>query len=168
MTREFEDEMDKIRKKKLSREKTLGKAKEVIIKILKKFDQHKDKIGKEISKAFYETYRKQTMLELCPKCHKGHIRIIHSKRTGKRFLACDAYPKCRTTWPLPQHGLIKITKTKCKECGTPKINVFSKGRRPWQFCPNMQCPGRKKYEKEHPKKAYKKYTKKKTIKSKSK
>lgn len=167
MTREFEDEMEKIRKKKLSREKTLEKAKKVITNITKKFDQHKDKIGKEISKAFYETYRQQTALETCPKCGKGTIRIIHSKRTGKRFLACDAYPKCRNTWPLPQHGLLKITKTKCKECNTPKINVFSKGRRPWSFCPNMQCPGRAKYAKEHPKKAYKpkKYVpKKKTIK----
>ena len=73
----------------------------------------------------------------------GNIRIIKSKKTGKRFLACDGYPKCKLTWPLPQRGLIRMTKQKCKECETPMIAVYTRGRKPWILCPNPDCPSKK-------------------------
>lgn len=144
LTRNFEDEMEKIRQRKFKKELVLEKARKLITKLLIDFDKHQQAIGKELAQALTETQKEQNCLATCPNCKKGTIRIIYSKKTRKRFLACDAYPKCRTTWPLPQQGLVKVTKIKCKECGMPKISVFTKGRRPWQFCPNMKCPGREK------------------------
>jgi DNA topoisomerase-1 len=149
LTRRFEGSMEEIRAGKLKRAVVLKKAKDLLVEIFKKFNKNKTDIGKELSQALYESERAAADLMQCPKCHKGEMRIIHSKRTRKRFLACDAYPNCKTTWPLPQHGKLIITKKiKCTDCGTPKISVKSVGRRAWQFCPNMECPGRAKREEE--------------------
>ena len=144
LTRQFEDDMEKIREGKLKREVVLKRAKEILMKLFEKFDKHKTDIGKELSEALYTSERRAKKLMTCPKCGKGVLRIVVSKRTHKRFLACDAYPNCKTTWPLPQKGKLTITKVKCPDCDTPKISVKAVGRRVWQFCPNMECPGRKK------------------------
>lgn len=143
LTRKFEKEMEKIRERKLKKEKVLEEAKKIIIKLCKEISDNKGKIGKSLATALYETQKKESVLMKCPVCKKGNLKIIVSKKTGKRFLACSEYPKCKTTWPLPQKGSIKILKTKCKECGTPKIAIYKKGRKPWIFCPNPNCPSKK-------------------------
>ena len=143
LTKEFEDDMERIRSGKLKKEEVIEGAKKLLVKICKDFDAHKKKIGEEISKAAIETRKKQSTMMKCPQCEKGNMRMIFSKKTGKRFLACDKYPKCKITWPLPQRGIIKLTNSKCSDCGTLKIGVFSRGRKPWIICPNPDCPSKK-------------------------
>ena len=142
LTSKFETEMEKIREGSITKEKVIDEARKILIKICKEFDEHKKEIGKELSEAAVETRKESNTLMKCPKCG-GNIRIIRSKKTKKRFLACDGYPKCKLTWPLPQKGLIKITKQKCKDCGTPLIAILTRGRKPWIICPNPNCPSKK-------------------------
>ena len=146
LTRQFEKEMDSIQKEKSKgkmlkeKEKILKEAKEIIKKIGKQFKKQEEKIGKELLEAKDEQEkeeRKSNTLFLCPKCKKGYLIILRSKK-GKRFAACNKYPKCKTTFPLPQYGLIKLTDKKCK-CGFPLLILIKKGKRPWEFCMNPEC-----------------------------
>ncbi|MBU4492935.1 MAG: topoisomerase DNA-binding C4 zinc finger domain-containing protein, partial [Nanoarchaeota archaeon] len=57
----------------------------------------------------------------------------------KRFIACDNYPECKTTFSLPQKGLVKSLEKECPECGYPMVMVITKGRKPWVFCINPNC-----------------------------
>ncbi|MEM2933286.1 MAG: hypothetical protein QW622_03740, partial [Candidatus Pacearchaeota archaeon] len=62
------------------------------------------------------------------------------------------YPECKTTFALPQFGLIKLSDKKC-ECGWPLLLLIRKGKPPWLFCLNPQCPTRKAREERKEKKA---------------
>jgi DNA topoisomerase-1 len=146
LTRHFEKDMEKIREQKQKKEVVLEEAKKLLIKITNGFKLHINEIGRELVAAVRETRREAETLMTCPNCKIGDIRVITSKASGKRFLACNKYPDCRTTYPLPQSGLLKMLDKQCKDCNTPMIMVISKGKRPWEFCPNPGCPGKKKTE----------------------
>ena len=81
----------------------------------------------------------------CPVCKEGDLRILRSK-AKKRFVACNKYPACKTTFSLPQQGLVKPLKDVCKECGWPQVSVIRKGKRPWYLCLNPNCPTKQKKE----------------------
>lgn len=76
----------------------------------------------------------------CPECG-GDIVEMRSYR-GKRFLGCSKYPDCKKTYPLPQWGKVIHEGDKCSECSSPIIKVISKGKKPWELCPNMDCPSK--------------------------
>src|SRR3989339_692373 len=108
LTRSFEDEMEKILKAKkdfLEKEKKIiDKAKDTIIEISKHFEKHKEKIGSELMNANVkqrEQQKKENILAPCPVCKKGNLAITYSKKTRRHFIACDAYPDCKTTYSLP-------------------------------------------------------------------
>ena len=143
LTRHFEKDMEKIREGKQKREAVLDAAKKILIKITNEFKVHINEIGKELVAAVRETRKEAETLMKCPNCKIGDIRIIKSKASGKRFLACNKYPDCKTTYPLPQAGLLKILDKQCKGCKTPMMMVINKGKRPWEFCPNPNCPSKK-------------------------
>ena len=75
----------------------------------------------------------------CPKCKKGNLAITYSPKTKRNFVACNAYPECKTTYSLPPNGLIKKANKICEECGFPILMRLSKGKRPWEFCFNPEC-----------------------------
>ncbi len=62
----------------------------------------------------------------CPECG-GNLRLIYSKKTGKRFVGCSGYPNCKKSYPLPQRGKISFLEEKC-ECGAPLIVLGKKKR----------------------------------------
>jgi DNA topoisomerase-1 len=129
-----EKSVDKIKKKK---KKTLEEAKELLEKIAKQFKKQEEKIGKKLLEAHKETKKQEkerNTLFTCPKCKEGKLVMLRSKK-GKRFAACNRYPKCKTTFPLPQYGFIKVSENKC-ECGFPFLILIRKGKRPWEFCIN--------------------------------
>ncbi len=76
----------------------------------------------------------------CPDCD-GDIMEMRSYR-GKRFLGCSNYPECKRTYPLPQKGMVIYEGDKCEECEAPIMKIIHKGRKPWEFCPDMDCPTR--------------------------
>tara|TARA_Y100000310_G_scaffold339460_1_gene432153 strand:+ start:2327 stop:4399 length:2073 start_codon:yes stop_codon:yes gene_type:complete len=147
LTKEIEEDMEKIRSKKLKKETLIKNVKKILEKILTNFKQNESKIGKELAEAAKETKQKANEVGTCMICKKGKLRIIYSKKTRKRFVACDAYPKCKTTYGLPQQGLIKPVDKLCKHDNFPQVNIIRKGKRPWILCLNPDCLGREEWKK---------------------
>ncbi len=82
--------------------------------------------------------------------------IAHkSETTGKRFVRCENFDTCETSYPLPQRGKLNATNVTCEECGAPIVEIET-ARGPWRVCINMSCPAKEK------KAAAKKSTTKKT------
>jgi DNA topoisomerase I len=46
--------------------------------------------------------------------------VVKWGRNG-RFLACSAYPDCRSTRPLPEEEALSKTDEKCDKCGSPMV-----------------------------------------------
>ncbi len=143
LTRHFEDELEKIREGKKKSEEVIKEAKEVVSKILSQFKKNELNIGKELREANKNT-SKEKIVGKCPVCGVCNLVVRHSKKTGKQFIACDQYPKCKTTFSLPQNALILPTNEKCQYCGWPLVLVIRKGKRPWKMCFNPNCPGKNK------------------------
>ncbi len=133
LTKRFEMDMEEIEKGEKTGERIIKDAEKELMRILSKFKEHEHHIGSEIKVAVQEHEHEQHDVGKCPKCGKGDLMIIHSHRTGKRFVGCSHYPNCSNSFPLPQHGYLTVLSKKCR-CGLYLILVKSKGRRPWKFC----------------------------------
>ncbi|MBU3940304.1 MAG: DNA topoisomerase I [Nanoarchaeota archaeon] len=146
LTVHFENELKQILDKKKKQKPILDEAKKILIKILEKFKKKEKEIGKALAEANLETRKESSQLGPCPKCKNGNLRILYSKKTKKYFAACDGYPKCKTTFSLPQ-GLIQATGKVCPECGLPVIKVIRKGKRPFEMCLTYDCKTKEKWNK---------------------
>ncbi|MBQ1962027.1 MAG: topoisomerase DNA-binding C4 zinc finger domain-containing protein [Clostridia bacterium] len=67
--------------------------------------------------------------EICEKC--GRKMVIKSGRFGK-FLACPAYPECKTTKPIPEDEV----KQPCPKCGSKLVKRRSKKGKTFYGCSN--------------------------------
>lgn len=139
LTTHFEKEMKKIEEEAQTKEEVLEEAKRQLGKILEEFRKHEIEIGKPLGEAYRETRRNQKILGDCDKCEDGQLKIIVSKRTGKRFAGCTNYPDCHNSFPLPQNGGIIPLDEVCDECEQPEIKVIRKGKRPYTMCINHRC-----------------------------
>ncbi|MCD4759883.1 DNA topoisomerase I [archaeon] len=156
LTREFEEAMKQIREGKVNKKTVIEGAKKVLTKTLKGFKENEKNIGKGLSLASRHTHQEANKLGSCQVCKKGTLRIMYSKVGKKRFVACDQYPKCKTTYSLPQQGMIKSTDKPCKHDGFPQVMVIRQGKRPWILCLNPDCPGKAEWAKKKEEKAKKK------------
>jgi len=140
LTRHFEEEMEKIIDHKSKPEEVLEDAKKKITEILSDFKRHEKDIGKELLAANIETRDELSHLGKCPKCKDGQLHM----RKGKygSFVACNKYPKCKTTFSLPRNALIKPAKMECEVCKFPMVIAIKRGKRPQNFCLNKQCPSK--------------------------
>jgi DNA topoisomerase-1 len=81
----------------------------------------------------------------CPTCAAKGLdkKLIASKnpRTLKRYIRCENYDECGTSYPLPQYGELFATEETCPDCGAPMV-VVKTNRGPWKLCPNFNCPGK--------------------------
>ncbi len=135
--------------------KIINEAKDKIIEISKDFEKNEKKIGSELVEAtdnLREQEKEENKLMPCPVCKKGMLAIIYSPKTRRNFVACDAYPTCKTTFSLPPNGMIKKTDKICEHCGFPMLMRISKGKRPWIFCFNKECKTNKERLEEYNKK----------------
>ncbi|MEM5812246.1 MAG: DNA topoisomerase I [Candidatus Aenigmatarchaeota archaeon] len=131
LTRRFEEEMEKIESGKARKEEILKKAEQELERILLDFKRHEKEIGKDILEAVKEFEKDEHTVGKC-NCG-GELHIIHSKKSGKRFVGCTNYPKCSKSYPLPQHGFIHVIDKNCF-CGLKILEVRIKGKRPWRLC----------------------------------
>jgi DNA topoisomerase-1 len=138
MTRKFEKEMEDVAAGKRKREDVVKEAEEVLTEVLADFKKNEKKIGKKLLKGLTESRAAERDMGPCPKCD-NNLRVIVSRKSGKRFVGCGGYPKCVTGFPLPQRGYITKLGTVCKECGLPMIQVTRKGARPYRMCINHKC-----------------------------
>jgi ssDNA-binding Zn-finger/Zn-ribbon topoisomerase 1 len=131
LTRKFEQEMDQIEEGKKKREDIINKAEKELERILTDFKVHEKDIGKHILSAVKDFEKEEHTVGKC-ECG-GELHIIHSKKSGKRFVGCTNYPKCSKSFPLPQRGFIHVIDKKCF-CGLGIVEVRNAGRRPWRLC----------------------------------
>jgi DNA topoisomerase-1 len=131
LTKKFEHEMDQIEEGKKKREEIINKAEKELERILADFKTHEKDIGKHILSAVKDFEKEEHTVGKC-KCG-GELHIIHSKKSGKRFVGCTNYPKCKEAYPVPQMGFIHVIDKKCF-CGLGIVEVRNKGRRPWRLC----------------------------------
>lgn len=141
LTRTFEKHMKNIEHEKESSEKIIKKAEEELIIILKKYKEHEKEIGISLVKATRDTQNEESTIGPCKNCDEGTLMIKRSK--FGRFIACDKYPDCKSTYSLPKNGMIKSLKKECEQCGFPLINIINKGKKPQQLCINPKCPSKK-------------------------
>ncbi|MCU0642480.1 MAG: DNA topoisomerase I, partial [archaeon] len=159
LTRQLEEEMEKIQESrgdlKGEEQKVVEKAKKIIVDISKEFKAKEDDIGKELGKGL-EQYRKEqneanTIIQ-CPVCKKGNLRILFNRGSFRYFVACSAYPDCKTTYSLPPNALVKKSEKICPSCNFPMMMALRKGKRPWEFCFNINCEANKALREEWEKK----------------
>ncbi|MBN1470081.1 MAG: topoisomerase DNA-binding C4 zinc finger domain-containing protein [Fusobacteriaceae bacterium] len=146
LTRYFEEEMEEISEGKKEPEQVLEESKKAVTIITDEFDRHLKEIGKELLKATRETRNVMTFIGKCPNCKDGELHI----RKGKfgQFIACNKYPKCTTTFSLPQ-AIVRPTKEICGTCGMPKVQIIKKRKGPQIICINPKCPSKmEEYDKE--------------------
>ena len=136
LTRKFDKAMDDVQSGKISPDEVIDAAQKSVTKYYAKLKENKEKIGVVLSKSFVTTKKKNVEL-FSHECGKMLV-VRRSRATKKRFIACSGYPKCKFTWPLPQKGVLSVTKNKCDECETIMLQTRT-GRRVWKFCPNPDC-----------------------------
>lgn len=152
LTRQLEEQMEKIQNSKENFEEkekeVVEKAKRLILDISKEFKINEEKIGKELIEAIQEirkeNYNNNTLMP-CPTCKKGNLRIMYNKKARRYFIACSSYPECKQTYSLPPNALIKKAEDdkRCEADNFPKLIAIRKGKRPWEFCFNPNCPAQK-------------------------
>ncbi len=151
LTRQFEKEADGILNSNkdlvAKEEKIINEAKLIITKIISSFDKNNKNIGQELiqaNKDLREVEKIANQIMLCPVCGKGQLAITYSRKNRKFFIACNAYPECKTTFSLPPYGTIKKLDKQCQYCSYTLLMSLSKGKSPWIFCFNPNCPSRQK------------------------
>lgn len=146
LTREIEDEIEQFQESNKGLEekekKIIDKAEEVIRKISETFQPKEQEIGNELLSGLQqqrEQEREANLLNQCPRCKKGNLRVTYSKKTKRYFISCSAYPECTQTYTLPPNALIKKSDKKCESCGFDKVVAIRKAKRPWELCFNSDC-----------------------------
>ncbi len=140
LTRHFELDMESIREGKKHRDQILEEAKGVLTKMLAEFKSKEQVIGEELKKTFGETKATMTHVGKCHACKDGTL-ILRFGKFG-RFIACDKYPECKTTFKLPASGLVEVTPGICQHCQFPIVKMIRKGKRPQEVCINLDCPSK--------------------------
>lgn len=138
MTARLEDDMDAIAEGKETQLQVVGKSRDILGEIMNHLESSKDQVAAEIRNGIKE----DRILGTCPNCG-SNLRMVKAKKSKKRFVGCTNYPECTTTYPLPQTGTVTPTGEVCPECGSPKARVVNKGRKPWIFCLDPECPTKK-------------------------
>ena len=141
LTHRFEEDMKKIQEGKLQKDSVIEDAKKELKKLTEKFKAHEGEIGKKLTESYFSTAKTQNTIGVCPKCGADLI-IRVSKRTGKQFVGCSAYPKCDAGYPLPQNAQIIKTEKKCEHDGLPIIEVRRRGKRRFTMCIDPKCPSK--------------------------
>lgn len=143
LTRDLEARMMKIQENKERREEVLAEVIRILKPVLEVLKQNERTIGQRLTTALQRASFEERTIGACPVCNSGQLIINYSKRTGKRFVGCTNYFKgvCRTSFPLPQKGIVKPTGKRCPMCGWPTVEAHIR-RRPWVLCFNTDCPSK--------------------------
>ncbi len=133
-TRQLEKDMEKIVEGKKTEEEVIGEGKKMLLDALKLFDSNKEKIAIAMKKGLAES---NIGLGKCPT--DGGDLVVRRSRVGKQFAACANYPKCTTTFSLPQAAKIVGTGKACEFCKTPIVKVIRAGKGVFEMCLDPNC-----------------------------
>jgi len=145
LTKDLEESMDRIQSGNEKMENVIVKAVERLKPIFEEIKRYEKDIGRELSESIKKARLQERILGQCLTCGTGKLIILHSRRSGKRFVGCTNFFNglCKTSFPLPQKGSIKPLHRSCSKCGWPLVQVKIKGKRPWILCINPECPSKK-------------------------
>jgi DNA topoisomerase-1 len=143
LTRRFEEKIERIRNGKEMKETVLTEAREELKNILTEFREKEALIGAKLAQALADKERGKYVIGECPSCD-GTLKIVKSRKTGKRFVGCTNYPTCSTSYPLPQKNSVKTTRLKCNHCDLPMVSIKFK-KRSVLSCIDMNCKSKKKH-----------------------
>jgi len=138
MTSELEKDMDAIAEGKETQAEVVDKSRDILSEVMSLLEARRAEVAEEIRNGI----REDRILGVCPDCG-SNLRIVKAKKSKKRFVGCSGYPDCTTTYPLPQSGTVMTTGETCSECGSPRVKMVNKGRKPWIFCLDPECPTKK-------------------------
>jgi DNA topoisomerase I len=139
MTAQLEKDIDAIADGAETQAEVVDKSRDMLAEVMDLLETSKEEVAAEIRNGIKE----DRILGTCPSCG-SNLRIVRAKKSKKRFVGCSNYPECSTTFPLPQTGTVTPTGEVCQDCGSPKVRVMNKGRRPWTFCLDPECPTKQK------------------------
>ena len=141
LTRELETKMNRIQENKEKREEVLTEVVEILKPVLERLKKEEKTIGEQLGSVLEKAKLEERTIDTCPVCKTGKLIVTYSRKTGKRFVGCTNYFKglCKTSFPLPQKGTLRLDGKKCLKCSWPTIEVRMK-RRPWILCFNPECP----------------------------
>jgi len=131
LTKQLEDDMERVQKGNLSGQKVIEDAKQVLKGILEDFSKNEQQIGSNLLMKLEESER----FAPC-KCGNGFQKVIEYQ--GRKFLGCTNYPTCKITYSLPASGLFSFAEL-CPFCNSPKI-WYIKGKSRYKYCLNRDCP----------------------------
>ena len=144
-TRKLEEKMGQIQQGEETKQAVVHEAIEILKPVTAELKEKEAEVGAQLSQAVRKAKLEEITLGTCPTCKNGKLVIIHSKKTGKRFVGCTGYfeGNCKTAFPLPQKGVVKPQGI-CKSCGYPTVRILTRRMRPWTLCLNPDCPSKKK------------------------
>jgi DNA topoisomerase-1 len=145
LTRKLEERMYEIQQGNETRENTLKDAINALGQVTTELKKNEKTLCVNLGKAIREAKLEERTVGICPKCQNGKLVILHSKKTGKRFVGCTNYFEniCEAAFPLPQSGKVKPSGKTCRSCGWPVVRVWMKKKRIWNLCLNPDCPLKK-------------------------
>lgn len=146
LTRTTERDLEKVESGEEKDKELLRNTVRTVALQLEQLHSADESLGKELSSAIAgRTFG--SALGPCPVCKNGVLKVVKSKKTGKRFVGCTNYGSgCKASAPLPQRGVLRAANKACRHCGWPEVYVAT-GRRPWRLCVNRECPSKR--EKAH-------------------
>ncbi|MBI2542711.1 MAG: DNA topoisomerase I [Candidatus Aenigmarchaeota archaeon] len=150
LTRHFDDEMEQVFNGDKDREGVVKEAENVLADILEEFKLKEKQIGEKLAGGLVESRRLSNLIGTCPNCKTGELRMLFSKKSGKKFVGCSNYGteiKCTTTFPIPLKGQITPLNKACNDCSMPTIQVWRKGSRPFRMCINPACKSKENWRK---------------------
>ncbi|MFH1200685.1 MAG: DNA topoisomerase I [Candidatus Micrarchaeota archaeon] len=148
LTRQFEEEMDSIVEGKYGKQQVISEGKSALSKILEGFKLKEEVVGKALAAGLTTFQRHEDVLGKCDKCAEGKI-VIKKSKFGY-FAACNKYPACKNTFPLPRMAKVVPKNSQCPQCNTPQVRVFRKGRKPFEMCLLPACPSKAGWAKKEP------------------
>ena len=145
LTRQFENDLEKIFLGKIKKERVINKARKHLSEIFANFRKREKSIGKMLENAIIESINEANYLGKCPNCG-GELKKMFSPSSKKFFVGCSNYPKCKTSYPLPAKARIEKTGKVCDKCSTPIVLVKRAGKRPFKMCLDPNCETKRKWK----------------------
>ena len=141
MTAGLEEEMSRIQERNDTRENVVNQTIETLKPVTERLKEKETVIGEQLNRVLRKAEQDERTIGVCPTCKTGKLIIIHSRKSGKRFVGCTNYFEgtCKTAFPLPQKGIVKPLGVNCKGCGSPTVRVWTRGNRSWKLCLNPDC-----------------------------
>ncbi len=143
LTANTEIEMDEVAAGKKKKDDVVNKTRDIIKTIVDILLKEKEDIAKELKGGIHTS----SYLGKCPNCGKDLV-IRYGGSSGKQFVGCSGFPKCRTTYPLPQNKKAAPLDRACPECKAPMIKMTGKRGLNFEMCLNPNCVTKEEMRKE--------------------